>query len=229
MNKAEILAKIRGGLIVSCQALPEEPLHSPYIMSRMAVAAREGGACAIRANSVEDILEIRKAVDLPMIGIIKRDYPGSEVYITPTAQEVEHLVGTGVEIIAVDATNRPRPGGLSLEAFFLPLREKYPAALFMADCSTAEEGIHAAKLGFDIVGSTLVGYTAYSKAKPLPAYDVMREMAEKSGRPVIGEGGIWSPEELRRAMATGITAAVVGTAITRPREITRRFVEALRA
>lgn len=228
MNQKErILSQIAGGLIVSCQALADEPLHSSYIMSRMAVAAKEGGCCAIRANSTEDILAIRKAVNLPTIGLIKSMYDDSEVYITPTQSEVEELVCTDTEIIAVDATQRQRPGGQSLEEFFLPLREKYPDILFMADCSTVDEGVHAAELGFDLVGTTLAGYTEYTKGVSLPAIDMMREMVQRSEVPVIAEGGIWSPEDLKNVFEAGVHAAVVGTAITRPREITQRFVNAL--
>ena len=126
MTNQEILAKLKGGLIVSCQALASEPLHSSYIMSRMAFAAKEGGACGIRSNSPEDIIEIRKTVDLPVIGLHKVDYDDSDIYITPTMKEIDALVATGVEIIALDATNRIRPGGLTLTEFFTEVRAKYP-------------------------------------------------------------------------------------------------------
>ena len=224
MHREEILARIRGGLIVSCQALEDEPLHSSFIMSRMAYAAVLGGAVGIRANSVADIAEMRKLVDVPMIGIIKAVYGGSDVYITPTMAEVDALTVTGVEIIATDATNRPRPGGETLESFFARARARYPHQLFMADCSTVEEGLHAAQLGFDLVGTTLSGYTAYTKGRSLPDYAMMAELVRHAGVPVIAEGGIWSPEELRKALDTGATAAVVGTAITRTRELTRHYV-----
>lgn len=227
MTNQQIMNQIRGGLIVSCQALKEEPLHSSFIMSRMAYAAMLGGAVGIRANTVEDITEIRKLVDLPIIGIIKAVYEDSDVYITPTMREVDALVECGVDIIAADATGRPRHLGVSLESFFSEVRAKYPNQLFMADCSTTEEGLHAAELGFDIIGTTMSGYTPYTEGTRLPNFDMMRTLAQKSGRPVIAEGGIWCPEDLKRALETGAHAAVVGTAITRPREITRRYVEAL--
>ena len=152
-----ILDTIRGGLIVSCQALENEPLHSSYIMQRMAVAAMYGGAVGIRANSVSDILEIRKEVKLPVIGIIKRVYDDSDVYITPSMKEVDELMTVRPEIIALDATKRMRPGKRSLEDFFAEVRAKYPEQIFMADCSTLEEGLNAAKIGFDILGTTLSG------------------------------------------------------------------------
>ncbi|XCP86429.1 N-acetylmannosamine-6-phosphate 2-epimerase [Roseburia hominis] len=220
----EILKSIRGGLIVSCQALKEEPLHSSYIMQRMAVAAMQGGAVGIRANTVEDIQAIREEVSLPVIGIIKRVYSDSEVYITPTMREVEALIAIGTEIIAMDSTSRVRPNGIDLETFFKAVRQRYPDQLFMADCSTFEEGMKAAELGFDIIGTTLHGYTDYTKRTTLPNLDLIRQLVKKTGKPVIAEGGIWTPDQLKEAMDAGVLAAVVGTAITRPREITRRFV-----
>lgn len=220
----EILKSIRGGLIVSCQALKEEPLHSSYIMQRMAVAAMQGGAVGIRANTVEDIQAIREEVSLPVIGIIKRVYSDSEVFITPTMKEVEALIAIGAEIVAMDSTSRVRPNGIDLETFFKAVRQRYPDQLFMADCSTFEEGMKAAELGFDIIGTTLHGYTDYTKHTTLPNLGLIRQLVEKTGKPVIAEGGIWTPDQLKEAMDTGVLAAVVGTAITRPREITRRFV-----
>ena len=209
MTQQEIMDQIHGKLIVSCQALKEEPLYSSYIMSRMAYAAMEGGAAGIRANTVEDITAIKK------------------IYITPTMKEVDALASCGCEIIAADATMRLRPDGKTLDEFFNEVRKKYPAQLFMADCSTIEEGMHAAQLGFDFIGTTLSGYTSYTKGSRLPDYSMMKTLAEECGRPVIAEGGIWCPEDLGRALDTGVFAAVVGTAVTRPREITRRFVQAI--
>lgn len=225
MNNQEILTKIKGGLIVSCQALASEPLHSSYIMSRMAFAAKEGGACGIRANSPEDIVEIRKTVDLPVIGLHKVDYDDSDIYITPTMKEIDALVATGVEIIALDATKRTRPGGLSLTEFFTEVRAKYPDQLFMADTSCFEEGKLAAELGFDLIGTTMSGYTPYTKGRSLPDYELMERYVKELDKPIIAEGGIWEIGQLKTAMQTGVWAAVVGTAITRPRDITRRFVE----
>lgn len=223
-----ILNKIRGGLIVSCQALSDEPLHSSYIMSRMAYAAMLGGAVGIRANTVEDIKEIKKVVDLPIIGIIKKVYKDSDVYITPTMEEVDDLVNCGVDIIAIDATFRIRPKSQNLDSFFLEVRKKYPNQLFMADCASFDEGIHAAKLGFDIIGTTLCGYTPETRLEKLPNYELMKKLVKDCGKPVIAEGGIWSPTELKMALETGVFAAVVGTAITRPMDITKRFVEAIK-
>ena len=168
MTNEEILTEIKGGLIVSCQALETEPLYASYIMSKMAYAAMLGGAVGIRANTVVDIKAIRERVDLPIIGIIKEEYHDSDVYITPTMKEVDALVEIGCDIIATDATNRPRPDGKSFEEFFTEVRKKYPNQLFMADTSCFEEGQLAEKLGFDLIGTTMSGYTPYTKGRKLP-------------------------------------------------------------
>lgn len=225
----KVLEQIRGGLIVSCQALDHEPLHGAGIMRSMAVAAMRGGAVGIRANGPEDIRSIRQEVDLPVIGIIKKNYPDSEIYITPTIREAELLADTGVEIISLDCTERKRPGGISLEELYREIRERFPKLLLMADCSTYQEGMKAAVLGFDLVATTMCGYTPYTRETKLPGVDLVRKLADDCGKPVIGEGGIWSPEQLAAVMDAGAFAAVVGTAITRPMEITKRFVAALPA
>lgn len=227
MNREMVMEQIKGGLIVSCQALAHEPLHSPYIMSRMAYAAMLGGAKGIRANSKEDIQAIKETVDLPIIGIVKRDYENCDIYITTTMKEIEELVEVGVEIIALDATERMRPDGMSLETFFKEVRARYPEQLFMADCSTYEEGVRAEQLGFDFVGTTLSGYTPYTKGRSLPDYEMMTRLVQDLNIPIIAEGGIWSPEQLKEALACGAFAAVVGTAITRPMDITKRYVAAI--
>ncbi|MCQ2461929.1 MAG: N-acetylmannosamine-6-phosphate 2-epimerase [Clostridia bacterium] len=226
MNSS-VLDKIKGGLIVSCQALPHEPLYGGDTMAKMAVAAMRGGAVGIRANTVHDIELIKKAVDLPVIGIIKKDYEGCDVYITPTMDEVDALAACGADIIALDATDRLHPGGITLEEFFGKVRKKYPDRLFMADTSCFEEGKRAAEMGFDLIGTTMAGYTPYTKGTPLPDITLMKRYVNELGKPVIAEGGIWTPEQLRQALDTGVLAAVVGTAITRPMEITQRFVRAI--
>lgn len=224
---SDVLQKVKGKLIVSCQALPEEPLHSSYIMGRMAYAAYLGGAAGIRANSVEDIEEIKKHVLLPIIGIIKKVYTGFDVFITPTQEEVDALIRTGVDIIALDATNRVRPDGTTITEIFPELRKAYPDQLFMADCSTYEEGIQAERLGFDCVGTTLSGYTEATKGRLLPDYAMAETLVSDLTIPVIAEGGISTPEELSRLFDLGIHTAVVGSAITRPYEITKRFVHSI--
>ncbi len=223
----KVFEQIKGKLIVSCQALPEEPLHSPFIMGRMAHAAELGGAAGIRANSVEDIKEIKKTVNLPIIGIIKRVFEDSDVFITPTLEEIELLYQEGVDIIALDATTRVRPDGKTISEIFPLIREKYSDQLFMADCSTYEEGKLAYELGFDCVGTTLNGYTDYTKGNKLPDVNLIARLAKDIPVPIIAEGGIWTPEDLNAVLKNGAYAAVVGTAITRPMEITKRFIKAI--
>lgn len=227
MDNKEILNKIKGGLIVSCQALKTEPLYDSYIMSKMAWAAYLGGAVGIRANTVVDILAIKEKVDLPIIGIIKEEYDDSDVYITPTMKEVDALVEIGCEIIALDATNRVRPNGKSLTEFFTEVRAKYPNQLFMADTSCFEEGKLAEELGFDLIGTTMAGYTPYTKGRKLPDCELIERYVKELNTPVIAEGGIWVPEDLSDVYKAGAFSAVCGTAITRPMDITKRFVKVL--
>lgn len=220
---------LKGKLIVSCQALPHEPLHSSFIMGRMALAAKEGGACGIRANTKEDIMEIQHNVDLPIIGIVKRDYADSKVYITPTMKEVDELMEVKPEIIALDATGRLRPEGMTLDDFFRQIKEKYPKQLWMADCSTAEEALHADELGFDFIGTTMVGYTEESKGARIEEDDfrILREILAKAKHKVIAEGNINTPKKVRRVIEIGAYSVVVGSAITRPQLITKEFAKAL--
>lgn len=227
MNKEQILNQIKGGLIVSCQALKTEPLYDSYIMSKMAWAAYLGGAVGIRANTVVDILAIKEKVDLPVIGIIKEEYDDSDVYITPTMKEVDALVEVGCEIIALDATNRIRPNGKTLTEFFTEVRAKYPDQLFMADTSCFEEGKLAEELGFDLIGTTMAGYTPYTKGRKLPDCELIERYNKELHSPIIAEGGIWVPDDLINVYKAGAFSAVCGTAITRPMDITKRFVNAL--
>lgn len=223
-----ILDKVHEKLIISCQALPDEPLHSSFIMGRMAYASYLAGAAGIRANTVEDIIEIRKNVDLPIIGIIKKVYDDApHVYITPTMAEVDALAECGCEIIAMDATCRTRPGGIELKDFFQEVRAKYPDQLFMADCASIEDGMAAAEMGFDLIGTTLAGYTEYTKGAKVPPYSMIKYLIHNCGKPVVAEGNISTPEMLRHAMDMGAWTVVVGSAITRPLEIAKKFVAAL--
>lgn len=220
--------QLQGGLIVSCQGLEYEPMHSSFIMGRFARAALEGGAVGIRANTVEDIREIKKNVSLPIIGIIKRDYPDSEVYITPTMAEVDELMAEGVDILAIDATHRPRPNGLTLEEQVKQIRAKYHV-LLMADTSDYEEAVEAERLGFDFIGTTMRSYTSYTAGIAIPDMAHLERLVHTLHTPIIAEGGINEPKELRAVLDAGAFCAVVGGAITRPQNITRRFVDAIRA
>lgn len=223
------IESLKGKLIVSCQALPHEPLHSSFIMGRMALAAKEGGAYGIRANTKEDIMEIRHNADLPIIGIVKRDYADSKVYITPTMKEVDELIEAKAEIIALDATGRLRPGNVTLDDFFRQAKEKYPAQLWMADCSTVEEALYADELGFDFIGTTMVGYTEESEGDRIEEDDfrILREIIAKAKHKVIAEGNINTPEKVKRVIELGAYSVVVGSAITRPQLITKEFSKVL--
>ena len=205
------------GLIVSCQALPNEPLHSSFIMGKMALAAKEGGAIGIRANTVADIQAIKSEVDLPIIGIIKQDYDNMIPYITPTMKEVDALVEEGIDVVALDATINQD------ENFLKEVIVKYPSQKFMADISTVEEGLRAEKLGFHFVGTTLIGYTEQSKG--MNNFQVLSTLIENCKVPVIAEGNFDTPEKARKALEMGAYSVVVGGAITRPQLITKKFSE----
>ena len=225
----EKVESLKGKLIVSCQALPHEPLHSSFIMGRMALAAKEGGAYGIRANTKEDIAEIQTQVDLPVIGIVKRDYEDSKVYITPTMKEINELMEVRPDIIALDATHSLRPGGRTLDEFYREIRKSYPEQLLMADCSTVEEALHADQLGFDFIGTTLVGYTDQSRDLKIESndFEIIRQIVAKVKHRVIAEGNINTPEKAKRVIELGAFSVVVGSIITRPQLITKSFAEAL--
>lgn len=227
MKNLSVISKMKNGLVVSCQALEGEPLHMPGFMARMAKAAEMAGAAGIRSNGANDIMEIRREVSLPLIGLVKRQYEDSTVYITPTLAEIQELAQAGANIIALDATDRTRPGGNTLDSFYAQVRAQYPELLLMADCATYEEGVHAAELGFDLLGTTLNGYTENTRGARLPDFALIERLAASCRVPLIAEGGIWSPEDMVRAFECGAYAVVVGSAITRPYEITKRFVSKL--
>lgn len=223
----KIFEQIKGKLIVSCQALEQEPLYGSGYMAKMALAAFQGGAAGIRANTYEDIVAIKAIVNIPVIGIVKRDYEDSSIYITPTIKEVREVAAAGAEIVALDCTLRRRPGGESLEELIRRIREEFPDLLIMADISTAEEGINADRLGLDIVSTTLSGYTEYAMSKEGPDIELIKELVSRISTPVIAEGKIDTPEQARQCLEVGAFAIVVGGAITRPKQITERFIKVI--
>lgn len=229
MKKEELFERIKGQVIVSCQAVAGEPLYveEKSIMYLMARAAKQAGAPAIRTSSIRDVVAIREETGLPVIGLIKIQYEGFESYITPTMKEVDQLAAAGAEVIALDCTHRKRGDGKDVREFITQVREKYPQAILMADISTYEEGITAWELGMDLVGTTMSGYTAYSPRLEGPDYELVKKLSAILDIPVIGEGRIHSPEQAVAVLEAGAFAVVVGGAITRPLEIAGRFIKAV--
>ena len=225
MTPTEIAAKIQGALIVSCQALPGEPLFGADIMARLAVAAEAGGAAGIRANSPLDIAAIRAVTTLPLIGLSKVDVAGFDVYITPTLADAQAVSDAGADVIALDATNRPHPEG-TVAAFIKRVQDATGKPV-LADISTYDEALQAQEAGADFVSTTMSGYTSDSPQTEDPDLDLVRRLASVLTVPLIAEGRIATPEQARAALNAGAWAVVVGGAITRPQQITQRFVKAV--
>ncbi len=221
----ELTRHLRGGLIVSCQALPGEPLFGHAIMARMAVAAEAGGAVAIRANGPEDVAAIRAAVSLPLIGLWKQSVPGFDPYITPTVAAAAALADAGADIIALDATDRPHPEGTAAQ--FIRAVRAATGRPVLADIATDAEALAAQDAGAEFVSTTLSGYTPDSPRLPGPDIELVRRLAAVLAVPLLAEGRIATPEQARAALDAGAFAVVVGGAITRPQQITERFREAL--
>ena len=226
-TKKEILELIKGQLIVSCQALPGEPLYvkEKSIMYLMARAAKQAGAKCIRTSSVRDVIAIKEETNLPVIGIIKIQYENYDSYITPTMREIGQLVDADADIIALDCTMRTRGDGTTINEFITAIKEKYPDIVLMADISTYEEGVNAWKCGVDFVGTTLSGYTPYSPKVDGPDYELVEKLVSTLDIPVIAEGKVHTPQQAVQMLELGAYAVVVGGAITRPLEITQRFIK----
>lgn len=227
--KNTFLDQVKGSLIISCQALPDEPLHSSFIMSRMALAAKEAGTAGIRANSIVDIQAIQDEVDLPVIGLNKVDYPDSPVYITPTIKEMRAVAATGCAAVACDVTGQPRPNGEKLADIVATMRAEFPDTLLMADTDTLENVRLADELGFDIIGTTMHGYTPATKGANIADDDFayLKAVLKTTSHPVIAEGKVDTPAKMKRCLDLGCHAVVVGGAITRPLQIAKNFIDAL--
>lgn len=212
---------IKGGLVVSCQAYPGEPLRHPETMAQMAMAAVEGGAVGIRCQGLSDIAAIKGQVEVPVIGIWKDGREG--VYITPTLRHARCCASAGADIVAIDATGRPRPDGRTYADTVRALHDE--GIVVMADCGSFADAERAVEAGSDIISTTLSGYTGERKKTDGPDFDLLGRMVAAFGdvTPVLCEGRIHTPDQLTQVMAMGAWAAVVGTAITHPTSITRWF------
>jgi N-acylglucosamine-6-phosphate 2-epimerase len=222
------LGRLRGGLVVSCQARQNNPLHGSVFMAAMAHAAMLGGACGIRANGETDIAAIRTAIgpDVPIMGIFKVKQPDGSLFITPTAESARTVIEAGAILVALDGTPRPRPGGEALRDVVAAIHEAGGAAL--ADIGTLEHANYALDCGVDAVGTTMSGYTSDSPKQAGPDFDLLEKLVKGLDKPVFAEGRIWTREEARKAIDLGASFVVVGTAITNPQAITARFVAAIR-
>jgi N-acylglucosamine-6-phosphate 2-epimerase len=225
LNKNGTLSQLKNGLIVSCQPRPKSALDHPNFVAALAAVAEEQGAVAVRIRGVRDIRAARRSVHVPVIGIEKINDPDSEVYITPTLESVRRVYRAGAQIIAMDATERPRPRGQSLTEIVTTAKANFDA-LFMADVATLRQGVEAARLGFDMVGTTLCGYTKETRNCKGPAFLLARQLAKELDIPVILEGRVHEPDHVRKAFDLGVYAVVVGTAITDFEWLSWRFVEA---
>lgn len=231
MTKQELFSIMKGTIIVSCQATPGEPLYmrDQSIMYLMARAAKQAGAKMIRTSSVRDIVEIKEETGLPVIGLIKREYPGYTGRITMTMREVDECMEAMADIVSIDCTDCERGDGLTAPEFLREVKKKYPNIIIMADCATLEEAVAAYEAGADLVGSTMNGYTPQTAhCKGDPNYELVEQMVAKLPCPVIAEGRVHTPEQARKMLELGAWAVVVGGAITRPLEIATRFMNAVK-
>jgi N-acylglucosamine-6-phosphate 2-epimerase len=218
------LDRIRGGLVVSVQARAGSALDDPHVLAAMARAAQDNGAAGIRIQGVRNLEAVRRRVDVPIVGIIKREYEGFEPYITPTLREVREVLDSGAEIVAFDATGRPRPEGIDVRQLVAAIHAG--GALAMADCALPEDGVCAVAAGADIVATTLCGYTKDTKGAALPALDLVRRFRDLATF-VVCEGGIHTPDSAAAAIAAGADAVVVGTAITNTEWLVGQYVASL--
>lgn len=224
-----MINRLKNKVIVSVQAMPSEPLYLEKCMVAMMKSVVKGGAGGLRVAGVRDVKNAKRLFDIPVIGLTKPDVipPNWQeiVYITPELKDVIALVEAGADIIAFDGTQRPRPNGAKLEELIKYI--KINKRISMADIATVEEGLKAAELGVNMLSTTLSGYTIESKSdSTVPDFELLKELVEKTNLPVVLEGRIWEPEEVTKAFELGAHCVVIGSAITRPQLITKRFVQA---
>lgn len=223
-----IINRLKGKVVVSCQAMPSEPLYLEKCMAAMMKSVIKGGAGGLRVAGSRDVRNAKRLFEVPVIGLTKPDVIPANwqeiVYITPTVKEVIELVEAGADIIAFDGTMRPRPEGAKLEDLIKYV--KLNKRVSMADISTLEEALNAEKLGADILSTTLSGYTQFSQNRgDGPDFELLKELVENTNLPVVLEGRIWEPAEVTKAFELGAHCVVIGSAITRPQLITRRFIQ----
>ena len=219
---APIFEKFKGGLVVSCQATEGTPMNTPEFISAQALTVEMAGAKAIRAQGIENVTRVVNSVKVPVIGLVKNFTSDSDVYITPTVEDVLALVKAGADIVAVDATQRARFGGVSLQEFYLGIR-KHTNIPLLADVDSIENAINAEALGFDAIATTLNGYTEIPSTG-LPNIDLVLEIANAIKVPLIAEGVFANPAQVKNAISNGAWAVCVGTAITNPYLLTKHFV-----
>ena len=224
----DILNRIKGTVVVSVQAMPNEPLYLEQCMIGMMKSVVNGGAGALRLAGARDVKNAKKLFNLPIIGLTKPNISPKNykelVYITPNIKDVIELVEAGADVIATDATQRKRPNNEKLQDLikYIHINKR----LAMADISTLEEGLNAKELGADIISTTLAGYTLESANSPAnePDFELLKQLVEQTQLPVVLEGRIWEPEQVNKAFELGAHCVVIGSAITRPQLITKRFV-----
>ena len=223
LSHEQVFQSIQHGLIASCQPVDDGPMDKPEIVAAMAQASVIGGAAGIRIEGVENLKVTRPTVQVPIIGIVKRDLPDSPIRITPFLHDIEALAKAGADIIAVDGTHRPRP--VELESAVKKIHEL--GCLAMADCSNLEEGLHCQKLGFDIIGSTMSGYTGGVVPKE-PDYQLVKDL-KKAGCRVMAEGRYNTPELAKTAIEIGADFVTVGSALTRLEHLVSWFAAAVKS
>lgn len=220
------LAAIHRGIIVSCQAAPDSPLDAPHFIAALAKSAELGGAVGFRVDRPENVAAVRRISHLPIIGIYKIHIPGSEVYITPTYSSAEAVINAGADLIALDATGRPRGGSETFHKIADQIHEEFHLPV-MADIGTTEQGLQAITDGADIIATTMATSEPFGKPENGPAIHIVKELVKATDKPIIVEGQVWTVEDVRACFLAGAYAVVIGSAITAPQLITRRFVGAI--
>jgi len=219
---APVFDQFKGGLVVSCQATEGTPMNTPMFIAAQAMTVEQAGAKAIRAQGIENVALVVKSVKVPVIGLVKSFTSDSDVYITPTVKDVLALVEAGADIVAVDATQRSRLGGVTLEQFYAEVR-KHTDVPLLADVDSLENAVNAEALGFDAIATTLNGYTDIPTTG-LPNIDLVLQIAKSIKVPLVAEGGFANPTHVRNAIENGAWAVCVGTAITNPYLLTKHFI-----